>query len=341
MFKYTEQIAYHALALGTQSSYSQLKKLWNQFDSWQKAWELTSHRYKIDPQKEFKKLEQQGVRLTLRNDSDFPKLLREIPLAPFGLYVKGKISDLPQVAIIGTRRATMLGKKVARDFSKKLAQSGVGIVSGLALGVDAEAHRGALESGGATIAVLARGLGYIYPSIHNNLAEEIITSGGALISEYPPGTSALPYRFLERNRIVSGLSRGVLVVECPERSGVVATTRFAVEQNREVWVIPGSIRDKNYTGSHKLIKEGAALVTEPLEILDMLGIKPLETKIELKALAPNEERLLNILREAGRPLSVDKISIEANLDTRTVSRTITYLIMKEIITETPRGFITH
>ena len=209
----------------------------------------------------------------MKATSDFPSLLREIPDAPRKLYYLGApLGDEQKIAIVGTRKASLSGLGYAKKFATELAQAGLTIVSGLALGIDSAAHEGALAAGGKTIAVLACGLDTVYPPQNRKLAKKIIDSGGTLVSEYEPGQRAYPANFLARNRIVSGLSLGVLAVEAPERSGTLATCRFAVEQNRDVFVIPGALNNPNYVGSNALIKIGAALVTEPRDILEPLGL---------------------------------------------------------------------
>ena len=335
-----QKIYYNALTLATKSSYSQLEKIRDKYGNWSEAWKELCHKYKdIDPEQEFEKLQKNNITLILGEDKDFPPLLTEIPLAPFGIYIKGSLPVGTGIAVVGTRGATTLGKKIAENFSEELARSGVDIISGLAIGIDAVAHQGALNVSGKTVAVLARGLDGVYPSIHSNLAEKIIEGEGALISEYPIGSPTLPYRFMERNRIVSGLSKGTLVIEAPSRSGAMATARFALEQNREIWVVPGPLNEKNYEGSHKLIQQGAMLVTKAQDILENLGIEAKQEVVSSADFSPEEKTMFDILRKAGEPLSVDKICLESNLDSRVVSKTITYLIMKKVVTETPHGFI--
>ncbi|MBS3903338.1 MAG: DNA-processing protein DprA [Anaplasmataceae bacterium] len=336
-----KKVFYNALTLALHSSYAELRRCDDSFNDWIEAWKAVRHNHpQIDPEKEFSLLQKHQVELILREDDHFPAALREIPLSPFGIYIQGKIPQKNQIAVVGTRKPTDLGKKMALDFSSHLAKQGLGIVSGLALGIDAAAHEGSLEAQGYTAAVLARGLDKVYPSLHSGLAKRIIKSGGALISEYPLGTTPLPYRFLERNRIVSGLTKGVLMIEVPQRSGAMATGRFALEQNREVWVTPGSIYEKNYGGSHNLIREGATLVTRPQDILESIGITPTSSKEVALNLSSQEIVIFDVLKKAAQPLSVDKISEVVNLDIRIVGQNMTYLLMKEIVTETPRGFTT-
>jgi len=192
-------------------------------------------------------------------DPGYPALLRAIHDPPARLYVRGSIPPGPTVAIVGSRRATGYGRRVAHAIARDLASLGVIIVSGLARGIDAAAHRGALAAGGTTVAVMATGLDRIYPSEHEELAADIARTG-ALMTEAVPGTAPQPGRFPVRNRIISGLSLGVVIVEAAERSGALITARMALEQGREVFAVPGSIENPLTHGSHRLIQDGAKLV---------------------------------------------------------------------------------
>jgi DNA processing protein len=205
-------------------------------------------------------------------DEDYPRLLREIPDPPVALFVIGEraVLSLPQLAVVGSRNATAAGRENARAFAHELAQAGLVITSGMALGVDAAAHRGALESGAATIAVMGTGLDRVYPARHRELAHAIAQQG-ALLSEFPLGTAPRPENFPIRNRIVSGLALGVLVVEAAERSGALITARLGSEQGREVFAIPGSIHSPLSRGCHRLIRQGAKLVETARDILEELG----------------------------------------------------------------------
>lgn len=198
----------------------------------------------------------------------YPPLLKEVPHPPPILFVKGQVSTLhsTQLAVVGSRRATASGLQIAKQWSRALAARGITITSGLALGIDGAAHQGALSTG-KTIAVLAHGLNQIYPRAHQALAEEIVASGGALVSEFPIGVSPLKHHFPRRNRLISGLSQGTLVVEAALRSGSLVTARHALEQNREVFAIPGSIHSPLSKGGHALIKQGAKLVESLEDIL--------------------------------------------------------------------------
>lgn len=203
---------------------------------------------------------------------DYPALLREIDTAPVLLFIRGDTNalNLPQIAIVGSRQLSASGQQNARVFARQLASNGFTITSGLALGIDGAAHQGALETG-KTIAVLGTGVDITYPRQHQSLYENILSCGGAIVSEFPPGTPARAGNFPQRNRIISGLSLGVLVVEAALRSGSLITARLAMEQGREVFAIPGSIHNPVARGCHHLIKQGATLVETADDIISELG----------------------------------------------------------------------
>ncbi|MGB1159152.1 MAG: DNA-processing protein DprA [Porticoccaceae bacterium] len=204
---------------------------------------------------------------------DYPPQLQQIAKPPPLLYLRGSLESLhlPQLAVVGSRRMTKGGENHARSWATYLAANGFTITSGLALGIDGAAHRGALESpNGKTIAVMATGIDRRYPARHVQLAEQIVQRGGALVTEFPPGTQPRPSHFPQRNRIISGLSLGVLVVEAAVKSGSLITAKYALEQNREVFAIPGSINNPQSKGCHQLIKQGATLVESVDEIVHEL-----------------------------------------------------------------------
>ncbi|MCF7916837.1 MAG: DNA-processing protein DprA [Candidatus Omnitrophica bacterium] len=206
-------------------------------------------------------------------DSDYPYYLKQISSPPLVLYAKGNLGLLHQesIAIVGTRIPTDYGKSIAFDFSCQLCSSGLCVVSGLAKGVDTAAHKGALSVAGSTVAVLGSGLNYIYPRQNNKLAD-LIFEKGLVVSEYPLNTAPLASNFPRRNRIISGLSRGVIVIEAAQRSGALITANFAVGQNREVFAVPGRINDFQSKGPNSLIKEGAKLVDSIEDVLEELNL---------------------------------------------------------------------
>ncbi len=224
-------------------------------------------------QQDLEKLQQvDGWVLTLGNE-DYPELLKNIADAPAVIFGRGdpQILHLPQVAVIGSRSSTRQGLQIAHDYSSELASNGFTITSGLAYGIDAASHSGCLSVNGKTIAVLGSGVDNIYPAGNRKLASQILQQGGAIISEYPPGTAPRPGNFPRRNRIISGLSMGVLVVEAAIKSGSLITARVASEQNREVFALPGSVHNPLSKGCHQLIKNGATLVETSADIVQQLG----------------------------------------------------------------------
>ena len=205
-------------------------------------------------------------------DLAYPSLLKEISIPPTLLFICGDIDllCLPQLAIVGSRNATTSGLNTAFEFAKTLASSGFVVTSGMALGIDGAAHKGALDTG-KTIAVLGTGLDLLYPKQHEALQQQILDQGGAVVTEFLPGTPPLPANFPRRNRIISGLSLGTLVVEAATKSGSLITARYAMEQGREVFAIPGSIHNALSKGSHALLKQGASLVESAGDIVEQLG----------------------------------------------------------------------
>ena len=233
------------------------------------------------------------------NNPAFPATLLHISQPPKMLYIQSKnwhdLLARPKVAVVGSRRATAYGKQVTAQLAGELARAGVVIVSGLAIGIDSIAHRAALDSGGLTIAVLPSGLDTIYPASHYQLAQSIIEQGGALITEYPPGSTPYKGNFVARNRIVSGTSNILLVTEAAEKSGTLHTVDFALEQGREVCAVPGLITNQTSKGTNNLIKAGASLVTCSADILQMLGIQPLRATAKPVADTPQEQILIDLI----------------------------------------------
>lgn len=266
---------------------------------------------------ELARIEKAGAGLITLLSSEYPSYLREIPDPPFFLYAKGHISTLAAgeaVAIVGTRQPTHYGRKVSESLGRDLASLGLLIVSGMARGCDMAAHKGALGAGGATVAVLGTGIDRCYPPEARGLYEEI-GEKGLILSEFPMGTGPMPYNFPRRNRIISGLSRGVIVVEAPLRSGAMMTSRLALEHNRDVFAVPGPLNSEKSRGPNSLIKSGAALVETAADILDSWGLAPLPLKTPGRAVeadegkvpsAGNEALVFNALEEG--PLSIDALA---------------------------------
>ncbi len=263
-------------------------------------------------------------------DSCYPKALLEIPDPPPLLYAKGNLALLnqPSIAIVGSRNASVQGEKNAEAFAADLCNQGLCIVSGLALGIDGAAHRGALKANGATIAVVGTGLDIVYPAKHRDLAHQIVERG-LIISEFSLGTPSKPQNFPKRNRIISGLSLGCLVVEANLQSGSQITARLAAEQGREVFAIPGSIHSPMSKGCHQLIKQGAKLVDCIQDILDELDIKKSEishpdpTSVNKESLKNNT--LLNLM--GFEPIQLENI---VNLSGLTVSEVSSMLMLLEL-----------
>ncbi|HVE81165.1 MAG TPA: DNA-processing protein DprA [Candidatus Dormibacteraeota bacterium] len=229
--------------------------------------------------------------------SQYPEFLREIPSPPKELFVLGKVlTDIPLVAIVGSRKPTAYGKQITHQLAGELAHAGVGVVSGLALGIDAIAHQGALDAGGYTIAVQACGLNEIYPASNRNLGRRIIESGGAVVSEYPKGMPPLKQHFPARNRIISGLSLAVIVTEADASSGSLITANFALEQNKLVMAVPGNITSLRSAGPNNLIKTGAIPVTSAADVLTALDLKSTKlSKKPARADSAVEAKLMELL----------------------------------------------
>lgn len=231
------------------------------------------------------------------------QIINTIAKVPERLYFIGTLPSerRPTVAIVGTRKPTTYGKEVTHQLSYELAKRGVIIVSGLALGVDGLAHKAALEAGGITLAVLANGLPDIYPATHTNLAKNIIAGGGAILTEYEPGTSARGYQFLERNRIVSGLADAIIITEAAARSGTLNTAAHALEQGKEVFVVPGNITSPLSSGCNALLKQGATPVTCAEDVLEVIAPQLLEAQTILPlGSTPLESNILTLLQEGLR-----------------------------------------
>lgn len=276
-------------------------------------------------------------------ETGYPALLREIPDPPGTLFVRGTLppADVPCIAIVGTRKATADGREFARMLAGQLAERGAVVVSGLALGIDAAAHEGALEGRGTTVAVLANGLDSIYPPSHESLGRRIMASG-ALVSEYPAGTPGLPHQFLERNRIVSGMCSGIVIIEAPIRSGALATARHAALQGREVFVVPGPARHPNFQGSHMLLRQGARLVTSADEVLEDLGLEETARETGTSALAsPTAQKIIELLSRKKRALGLDAIVEQTGLEPGAASEALTALLLDSLVDETRGAFMLH
>lgn len=285
------------------------------------------------------------------DDTTYPSLLREIRRPPPVLYVLGDLTclSLPQLAIVGSRNPTPGGSDNAHQFARFLAGAGFTITSGLALGVDGAAHRGALAAGGRTIAVLGTGIDRMYPARHRQLAQDIVAQGGALVSEFPLDTRSNAGNFPQRNRIISGLSCGTLVVEAAIQSGSLISARLALEQNREVFAIPGSIHNPLARGCHKLIRDGAKLVETGQDIVEEVGALLGYQQAELWANPVNDKIVsetsldsveANVLQAMGYdPVDADTLAQRTALDIGVIAAQLIGLELKGMINSTPIGYV--
>lgn len=297
------------------------------------AAKLERARGEIDPTQELARLAKAEVSVLTWADAGFPPLLRQIPSPPICLYMRGSMeaSDELAVAMVGTRNATAYGRSVTRRLASDLAASGVAVVSGLARGIDAAAHRAALEVGGRTIAVFGCGLDIVYPPEHRRLAEEV-TARGALLSEYPLGRQPAADQFPVRNRLISGLSLGVVITESRERSGALITAEFAGQQGRDVFAVPGSILNQSSAGPHRLIQDGAKLVMGVEDILGELNIHLAGRQAELTSaipLSPEEERVFALLD--GDPVHVDDVSARTGIPVQQVSSVLALMEVRGLV----------
>ncbi|MFA6383276.1 MAG: DNA-processing protein DprA [Parcubacteria group bacterium] len=294
---------------------------------------IVSERPAINPDAEWERLAKENIRMITQNDPAYPRLLKEISPAPYIIYMKGKIdlNAAPMISIVGSRKYTSYGAQAATSFAKDLAAAGITVVSGMALGIDSIAHSGALLAGGKTVAVLGGSLDdkNIYPRNNFNLSRDIIVQG-ALLSDYPIETPAgIPGNFPARNRIIAGLSLGTLVVEAGEKSGTLITATLALEFNREVFAVPGSIFSPQSIGTHNLIRNGAKIVTGVKDILEELDLDEMQEKTAPIAKIPEtkeEEIILKIL--STDPLHIDNISFRSKLDTSAVSASLSMMEIK-------------
>lgn len=334
---YTEQEYYNAVTIHCRGAYKQIAALRSAHNSWQATYESLPSKDSDYIRIASEALTASGIRVVLRDDPDFPEPLRHIPWPPHAIYVRGKLPHNWErvVAMVGTRKATPVGIRFAHDLGKALATHNIVVVSGLALGIDAASHEGVVASKGVAVAVLASGLDAITPRTNHALAQSILDHGGCLISEYPIGTESLPHLFLERNRIVSGLAKAILVIEAPSRSGTLATARFAVEQNKDVFVVPGGVTHPNYEGSHELIKQGASLLTKVEDITEYFGIlsPPLSAVTRTEQYSEVGEAILQYLTKAGVPVHTDALYNELDFSQPAIAEALGLLAISGAVQE--------
>ena len=295
---------------------------------------LREARIQLDLDAELAKVEAAGIQLLTWQMAEYPSYLKETPTPPPLFYLSGDLQEVDRfaVAVVGTRRLTSYGRQVTKDLVTGLVHNGVTVVSGLARGIDAVAHQTAVDLDGRTIAVLGSGLDCIYPSENRMLAKQISEGKGALISEYGLGVRPEAKNFPPRNRIISGLSLGVIVVEAGERSGALITTNFALEQDREVFAVPGNVNSPASMGPNKLIQQGAKLVTSVDDVLEELNLHMVaeKTAVQLALPGTNEEVAL-YTHLSAQPVHIDELRRETGLSSSEVSSTLTLMELKGMV----------
>ena len=290
-------------------------------------------RHSVDLEKIWGKIFDLGAEVLTWDDERYPRRLKDIDQPPPVLYLRGTLQaeDEWAVAIVGSRRITAYGRQVAEELADFLARNGVTVVSGLARGVDAVAHRAALQAGGRTLAILGSGLDRIYPPEHRQLAAEVSASG-ALISDYPLGTPPEGVNFPPRNRIISGLSLAVVIVEAGETSGALITASFAAEQGREVFAIPGNIFAPQCKGTDRLIQQGARPLLQYEDVLEVLNLQQIQEYRQARLLLPENEieaRLIDLL--GTESLHIDEICNQSSLPVEQVSATLALMELKGMV----------
>ena len=330
---------------------ARLRALLDYFGDLETAWNASAHdlrqaaldrrslenllqvRDKLDLEAEMERLDRAGVRVLTWDDPDYPPNLRQVYNAPPVLYVRGCLDKRDEwaVAVVGTRRASVYGKEAARMVGTGLAQAGVTVISGLARGIDTVAHRTALDAGGRTVAVLGCGVDVIYPAQNARLAAEIVERG-ALVSEYALGTRPDARNFPPRNRIISGLTLGTVVVEADLGSGALITAGFAAEQGREVFAVPGNIFARGNRGTNDLIKQGAKMVCGVADILEELNLTMVSEQAQVRAVIPENETEAVLLEHlSAEPVHVDALGRAVKLPIAQVSSTLALMELKGMV----------
>jgi DNA processing protein len=344
--------------LGLHSFYkfgpSRIKRIKNYFSSYEEGFKASSHelikaqieekiayefieaRQNINLEKILEKIEEEKIKIIILDEKNYPKLLKEIYNPPFLLYYKGRLPDNNDfnLSVVGARKFTPYGKQVVSEITRGLVNNKINIISGLALGIDTLAHQSTLLAKGKTFAVLGTGIDNksIYPPSNYYLAQKIIESDGALISELPLYSLPLRHHFPQRNRIISGLSLGTLVIEASIKSGALITARFALEQNREVFAVPGSIFNPTSEGPLNLIKQGAAPVRNAEEILEILDLKEINKYIDnKKIIADSSEEKIILKFLSKEAVHINNLVRLSTLDISLVSSTLILMEMKGIV----------
>ncbi|MDD4607440.1 MAG: DNA-processing protein DprA [Patescibacteria group bacterium] len=326
-----------------------LRRIYNHFPSMEEAWDapaqelhnagldknivdkIIEQKKNIDPTWELDNLHRQKIQAVTIQDESYPSLLKEIYNPPPLIYYTGNLKICHDfcLAVVGTRKVSSYGKQIIDQIVGPLANKGITIVSGLALGVDSLAHQITLENQGSTIAVLGSSLDHIYPQANYALSQKILEQQGLLISEYPLGTRPAKQNFPFRNRIISGLSLGTLIIEAPESSGALITAKFSLEQNREVFAVPGDITKINSSGTNALIKQGAKPVTSPEDILDALNLDQIKNFLHTQEILPDnpqEEKMLAFINR--QPIHINKLIELTHLPANQVNATLLTMEMK-------------
>ncbi len=294
---------------------------------------LLKARAEVDLDRELERIRAAGVQVLTWESADYPRLLLETNAPPPVLYVKGELTedDAWAVAVVGTRRASTYGREVTRRLAGALARNGITIVSGLARGIDGVAHHAALEAGGRTIAVFGCGIDHVYPPEHRQLASQI-TAHGALVSDYPLGTRPEGRNFPPRNRIISGLSLGVLVTNAGKSSGALITADFGAEQGRDVFAVPGSILTQGSIGTNRLIQDGAKLVTKAEDVLEELNLTMVAEQTEARQVLPGDRVEAALLEHiSAEPTHVDELQQQSGLPISQVTSTLAMMELKGMV----------
>lgn len=301
--------------------------------------QILAFRNRTDPHQLTESIISRKISICIRLDEDYPRLLKEIDNPPTVLYYVGSLPDeeMKLMGIVGTRKMTAYGQNVAEELGRFLSENGIGVVSGLARGIDGAAQSSVVAAGGKTYAVLGCGVDHIYPPEHRDLARKIVRDG-AVISEYAPGTHPDRTNFPQRNRIISGMSSGVIIVEAGEKSGSLITARFAAEQGREVFVVPGNVTAIQSRGANRLIRDGARPFFEKDEILEFLqtwqAYEPQKMNKPLQEAFSTPEDKLILAQITNEPLHIDEIVRKSGLPLSKVSSSIVLLELKGLVMET-------
>lgn len=290
-------------------------------------------RSSVDLENHYLDIQSKGINVVISDEENYPSRLKEIDQPPPVLYMRGEIveDDFWAVAIVGTRRVTAYGRQVTDELATYLAQNGITVISGMARGVDAIAHQAAIRAGGRTIAVLGCGVDRIYPPEHRNLADQIINQG-SMLSDYAPGTPPDSSNFPPRNRIISGLSMAVVVVEAAEASGALITASFAGDQGRDVFAVPGNIFAPQSKGTNRLIQQGAHPLLSGRDLLDNLNLTRVNEQRIVRHALPADITEANVLNVLGRePLHVDEIRNQTGLPIESVSAALVMMELKGMV----------